>query len=437
MGYSTEDRAVQRFFLRQGLSQGVLRWVSFRTFLTGADWQARFSAGHSALTSEPVALLEHWQQIDQGIEQHVGFFWLINLLAILFGALAMTAVLTTSGSAPINLWWLFALFAFLPLLMTLVSTVSLVRPIHVVSLSHSPLVQALIRRTGFAKGQGAYGRILSQWALWQLQSVSVLLLVSALVTFFVVATFRDLNFGWSSTLIEQDQTMVHLVQLLALPWQWLMAAPSEQLITASRYYQGEGQAAASQLGQWWPTLIGSILCYGLIPRLILALSLRARLVRSLKHELACSGEIARLLNSLPAQASDEPLSSSSATLPDCVTVTLPTASYSLIGWQLVLTELGLVRNLGLATWAEDERWLAVAERELSLPILVLVQAHQTPTGELADCLRLLGRHPQGLSLGVVLADAATERSDAQVRSWRFFAQQYGIQLVQVRDKQHD
>jgi hypothetical protein len=116
---------------------------------------------------------------------------------------------------------------------------------------------------------------------------------------------------------------------------------------------------------------------------------------------------------------------------------LPTASYSLIGWQLVLTELGLVRNLGLATWAEDERWLAVAERELSLPILVLVQAHQTPTGELADCLRLLGRHPQGLSLGVVLADAATERSDAQVRSWRFFAQQYGIQLVQVRDKQHD
>jgi hypothetical protein len=102
-----------------------------------------------------------------------------------------------------------------------------------------------------------------------------------------------------------------------------------------------------------------------------------------------------------------------------------------------MNESGLVRNLGLATWVEDERWLADAASSLSLPILVLVQAHQTPTGELADCLELLGRHPVGVSLGILLADAATDRSDAQFRSWRFFAQQYGIQLVQVRDKQHD
>ena len=437
MVYSTDDRAVQRFFLHQGLTQGVLRWVSFRTFLATADWQERFGAGHSAAKPELSAQLAHWQQLDSGIELHSGFYWLMNGLAVLLGALSMAAALTANAPAPINLWLVLTLFALAPLLMTLISAVSLFRPLSAANLSHSPVLRSLISRAGFAQALAAHGRILSQWALWQLQSFSLLFLIAALATFFLLATFQDLSFGWSSTLIEQDQTMARLVHLLAYPWHWLVAAPSEQVIAASRYYQGEPLASGGQLEPWWPTLVGAMLCYGLIPRLMLALVLRTRLVVSLKRELATSGEVARLLNGLPSQVSTDALPTPNADPTQYATVALPSASYSLIGWQLTATESGLLRNLGLASWADDEQWLGEAAGELSLPVLVLVQDYQTPTGELADCLALLGNPRHSPTLGVLTGTDASERASAQFRSWQFFAQQQRIDLVRVIGAAHD
>jgi hypothetical protein len=437
MVYSAEDRAVQRFFLRQGLTQGILRWVSFRTFLSTVDWQERFGAAHSDTKLEPGVLLAHWQQLDSGIELHSGFYWLINALAVLLGALAMAAALTSSGHGPINMWLVFTLFALVPLLMTLISAASLFRPNNAAKLLHRPLLRSLISRAGFEQALGAHARILSQWALWQLQSFSLLLLGSALATFFLLATFQDLSFGWSSTLIEQDETMAHLVHLFAYPWHWLVAAPSEQFIAASRYYQGEPLTSAGRLEQWWPTLVAAIVCYGLLPRLILALGLRTRLVVSLKRELVSSGEVARLINGLPSQISAEPLPTPSTDALNCTSLALPSENYSLVGWQLHATEPGLIRNLGLASWADDERWLGGGARELSLPPLVLVQVHQTPTGELADCLELLGNPRYRKTLGVLTGVDTSDRASAQFRSWQFFAQQRRIDLVRVIGERHD
>ncbi|WP_320821952.1 DUF2868 domain-containing protein [Reinekea sp.] len=437
MVYSTEDRAVQRFFLRQGLTQGVLRWVSFRTFLATAGWQDRFSAGHLAVKPELSAQLAHWQQLDRGIEQQRGFYWLMNGLAVLLGALSMAAALTATGPGPINLWLVFTLFAFAPLFMTLISAASLFRPVSAANVAHSPVLRSLIHRAGFAPALVGHGRILAQWARWQLQSFSLLLLISALATFFLLATFQDLSFGWSSTLIEEDQTMARLVHLLTYPWHWLAAAPSEQLIAASRYYQGVPLASGGQPEPWWPTLVGAMLCYGLIPRLILALGLRARLVLSLKRELVTSGEVERLLNGSPSQVSTEPLPRPSAEASNCATIALPSTQYSLVGWQLPTTLPELVHNLGLASWAEDEHWLDGGARELSLPLLVLVQVHQTPTGELADCLELLGNPGHHTTLGVLTGSGASDRTEAQFRSWRFFAQQQRVALVRVMGEAHD
>ena len=85
----------------------------------------------------------------------------------------------------------------------------------------------------------------------------------------------DVAFGWQSTVQFSSQTVFKLVQVIALPWSWLVPAD----IAHPAFYQVQGShmvlkdgiyhLATKDLVSWWPFLCFAVLTYGLLPRLIL------------------------------------------------------------------------------------------------------------------------------------------------------------------------
>ena len=112
----------------------------------------------------------------------------------------------------------------------------------------------------------------------------------------------DVAFGWQSTVQFSTQTVFKLVQVLALPWSWLVPAdaahPTFYQVAGSHMVLKEGiyHLATKDLVSWWPFLCFAVLAYGLLPRLILLfmgtmVQKRALLGISFSHR-ACQ----RLLN---------------------------------------------------------------------------------------------------------------------------------------------
>ncbi|CAK8714508.1 DUF2868 domain-containing protein [Candidatus Electrothrix laxa] len=83
----------------------------------------------------------------------------------------------------------------------------------------------------------------------------------------------DLAFGWQSTLQVTPASVHNLVHWIALPWSWFPNAfiPTLSQIEGSRLVLKEGiyHLINADLTSWWPFLCLSVLCYGLLPRLVL------------------------------------------------------------------------------------------------------------------------------------------------------------------------
>jgi hypothetical protein len=130
----------------------------------------------------------------------------------------------------------------------------------------------------------------------------------------------DLAFGWQTTLQAGPDAVHRLVQVMALPWSWLvpegLGYPSLEQIEHSRIVLKEGIAhlATPDLVSWWPFLCLGLLCYGLLPRLALlgtgAFLQRLALARLDFSPVACDRLILRmqtplLETSLPASAASD------------------------------------------------------------------------------------------------------------------------------------
>jgi hypothetical protein len=93
-------------------------------------------------------------------------------------------------------------------------------------------------------------------------------------TLFRVA-FSDVAFGWQSTLAATPAVVHDLVSLVSLPWAaWVpdaLAGPTPAQVEGSRIIlkQGIAALATEDLVSWWPFLCLSMVCYAVIPRLLL------------------------------------------------------------------------------------------------------------------------------------------------------------------------
>jgi hypothetical protein len=96
------------------------------------------------------------------------------------------------------------------------------------------------------------------------------------ITLFKIAT-TDLAFGWQTTLELGAESLFGLVQFLALPWSWFLPTelsyPTLAQIEGSRIILKEGiyHLLTEDLTSWWPFLLMSLACYGLLPRMLLLL----------------------------------------------------------------------------------------------------------------------------------------------------------------------
>jgi len=121
-----------------------------------------------------------------------------------------------------------------------------------------------------------YGQVLFWPFFAMVQLFGVMFNVGAVGATLIRVLTSDLAFGWQSTVQMSAQAIHTLVRILAIPWSWLLgpyATPSLEQIEGSRMVLKEGLAplATGNLVSWWPFLVAAVICYGLLPRVVLSL----------------------------------------------------------------------------------------------------------------------------------------------------------------------
>ncbi|RQW01738.1 DUF2868 domain-containing protein, partial [candidate division KSB1 bacterium] len=118
--------------------------------------------------------------------------------------------------------------------------------------------------------------------------------IGALATCLYLITFSDLAFAWNTTLDISSQAFHQAVRTIALPWSVLLPGdvPSLELVEASRYFRLDSEYVnapvetslprAVVVGGWWSFLVLSLICYGLIPRLLIFMTAKLKLRNALK-----------------------------------------------------------------------------------------------------------------------------------------------------------
>lgn len=354
--------------------------------------------------------------------------WLFPLLGVamvFIGFGAMAGVLNYTNHHPINVWLPLAVFAFVPLLLTVFSAYcSLVASPSQIEHGHPWLM--FVVNTLKLRSFLPYKNVLLPWLFWQTQTFALLFSMSTLLSFFLLATFQDYHFGWSSTLITDNTTMVNVMRAVSWPWYWLVDSPSAELIRQTRFSAQSTQFSVVD-EHWWTTLVMAIVVYGILPRFLLALYLRQVFVRTLKRNIASSGDIEKFLAAQQHQASLNPIEfDGELALPEAIDI--KQAHVALVAWQQPTIDLPIIKNLGSSDWLDDEHWLNSSVSVFDNPVWVVVDLLQTPTGELADCIELLQKHNSSVTLVLLSESDKISRYEQQLKSWLYFAKRHSIDL---------
>ena len=229
---------------------------------------------------------------DRVERAHVLSNGLVVSIFFLIGVTVALAVLQFTGDHPINVLVVLGVFVFLQLLNLIGTVVAFIwsrfSPGFFERFPLVALVKKLIARLVGPEDAGQimarrslYGGV-ERWVLFKSMQIGALAFnLGALLTLFMVVTFTDLAFAWSTTLQVGASGLHRFCEILAWPWHaWVPEAiPSEELVRSTRYFRLEGTYVnapsglrvqeAALAGGWWPFLLMSMLVYGLLPRLLL------------------------------------------------------------------------------------------------------------------------------------------------------------------------
>lgn len=160
---------------------------------------------------------------------------------------------------------------------------------RLVRLTHRDAIHAAaLRAVGGIMAGGPYGR----WTLGAVSHGAWLVFLAALLAMvLLLLSTRSYVFVWETTILSAD-TYVPLTRwLAALPTLFGFPAPGTADIRASQW-AGSGAQAALARDSWAGLLVGCIVVYGIVPRLVLlivCLALRARAGRSFRLDTARPG----------------------------------------------------------------------------------------------------------------------------------------------------
>ncbi len=247
------------------------------------------------------------------------------------------------------------------------------------------------------------------------------------------ALFSDLAFAWSTTDGSLSASAVAgFFGAVTAPW----CAPlgvgcvSAELVRATQFsrFTGEYAASAGALGSgaWWPALFGCLLVYGVLPRLVFALSLSgivARRSRRLSERVLDLR--ARLRAALELGASSSTPSTGAEQAPAVVEQLAPAALEQrecwLICWrgaalapgdaQALLQRLGLVKvrqDVAGSSEFEQDRALITGAGPGERVVVLVVEGWEAPdkaTRAFVRALREAGARERPIYVAVLLAAA--------------------------------
>lgn len=226
------------------------------------------------------ALNRHLQQPDKLFQRA---YRVVLIIAALLGGLAAFKAVDVADT--LNIYWLLAVllgFNFLSMLLWLVGILFSIHglstgmvaqlvgwlPARLKEKESNPLAMGAARGWWEACLSGRIGKwrfsLLTHqlWLSYLLAGIAILILLM---------TAKQYDFIWGTTLLS-EHALPELTHLLAAPMEWLgMVQPDSQQIMASRANSaGSILQDAATRGVWAKFLLGALIAYGLLPRLLLA-----------------------------------------------------------------------------------------------------------------------------------------------------------------------
>lgn len=247
----------------------------------------------------------------------------------------------------------------------------------------------------------------------------------ALATCLYLITFSDLAFAWNTTLNISTHTFYSAVKTIALPWSAIFPedVPSLELVQASRYFRLDDEylnaptetniPRAIVVGGWWSFLVLSLVCYGLIPRLLIFSTAKLKLNRALNKIPYHSADFESLYDRLTRplfetrSLAHEPISPEIQSSPDSKSILkLSAKSCDVIQWgdfkidehnlsEIIQQRFGWKINHLLAAGSldYDESNLKtinfIAAQKDTDPLLLLVESYEAPDAAITYFLNQL------------------------------------------------
>ena len=240
-----------------------------------------------------------WQGLMQGLT------FLVLALGLLAGGTVTSGLLRYDGAQAISVAMLLGVLVILQLAWSVVSWILLAGKGARVFPMRAGLSGSLLRASLHGASTRLHRHLLSRvsgeqrmhWeTFWQrlsqglgsvtpcftwpilsrMQSLGVAFNLGAIMTFFTSVVFRDLAFGWQTSMQQvSNQRVADWVQWMSLPWNWIWGSgegfPALEHIEGSRMILKDGIMGMQHpdLTAWWPFLLLSLLVYGLLPRTLL------------------------------------------------------------------------------------------------------------------------------------------------------------------------
>ncbi|GGB42268.1 membrane protein [Oceanisphaera marina] len=248
-GSLAERLQVRGLFLarRDGLVAALQHWLHGARL---ALWLLVFTAIFSGVVLAKTAL--------GGNPEAINIFWALsgliglNLLSLL--AWCVSFLFTKQSSSPLSQLWLWL-------------SNKLARDARAAQLA--PALLVLLQRHNLLRW--GLGRLLHGWWL--------IALSTALITLIALMATRRYGFVWESTIVASD-SFVLLVHSLGTPAAWFgFAVPTTELIQQSSLHALAGEQARQIWASW---LLGMLLIYGVLPRLVLSVLCEWRWRRGVK-----------------------------------------------------------------------------------------------------------------------------------------------------------
>ena len=235
-------------------------------------------------------LLVRVHNLEAALAHASGVWRLSNILAgavaVMLGASA--SLLAVSGDSTINIYWLLLVlvgFNLLSMLLWLLGVTSGMDSLISGAFSKASawLPTALGKGstpTGFADRSWLSSHLASAVGKWRFSQITqqlwLLYLSAGLVALMLALMARQYDFVWGTTLLSHE-SFVKLTSVLGQPLEALgFTTPSEQQVVETRIGAGYTLDADHRYS-WAQFLIGALLVFGILPRLLLLLSSRAML----------------------------------------------------------------------------------------------------------------------------------------------------------------